>query len=52
MAVVRPAILADLRALTDIYNHYIVHTTVTFDLRPFEPEERRPKLPVRNPPRD
>jgi|KBSMisStaDraftv2_1062788.scaffolds.fasta_scaffold374754_1 phosphinothricin acetyltransferase len=38
---IRPAILDDLRALTDIYNHYIVHTTVTFDLRPFEPEERR-----------
>jgi phosphinothricin acetyltransferase len=37
----RPAILADLPALTDIYNHYVVNTTVTFDLRPFTPEERR-----------
>jgi phosphinothricin acetyltransferase len=27
--------------LTDIYNHYIVHTNITFDMRPFTPEERR-----------
>ncbi|MCU1385558.1 MAG: putative phosphinothricin N-acetyltransferase [Acidobacteria bacterium] len=38
---VRPAVLDDLPALTAIYNHYIVHTTITFDLRPFAPEERR-----------
>jgi phosphinothricin acetyltransferase len=40
--VIRPAVLADLPALTDIYNHYVVHTAVTFDVRPFSPEERRP----------
>jgi phosphinothricin acetyltransferase len=40
--VIRPAVLADLRALTDIYNHYVVHTAVTFDVRPFLPDERRP----------
>jgi phosphinothricin acetyltransferase len=38
---VRAAIPGDLPALTAIYNHYIVNTTVTFDLNPFEPEERR-----------
>ena len=39
---IRPAVPADLQALTDIYNHYVVHTTVTFDLRPWTVEERRP----------
>lgn len=38
---VRPADPDDLPALTAIYNHYIVNTTITFDVRPFEPEERR-----------
>jgi len=34
--------LDDLPALTSIYNHYVVNTTITFDLRPFSPDERRP----------
>ena len=38
---VRPAVLDDLAALTAIYNHYVVNSTITFDLRPFEPGERR-----------
>jgi phosphinothricin acetyltransferase len=38
---IRPAALDDLPALTDIYNHYIVNTTITFDLRPLTVEERR-----------
>jgi phosphinothricin acetyltransferase len=38
---IRPATLDDLPALTDIYNHYIVNTTITFDVRPFAPEERQ-----------
>jgi len=42
MHVIRPALIADLPALTDIYNHYVVNTAITFDLRPFTPEERRP----------
>ena len=42
MRVIRPALIADLPALTDIYNHYVVNTPITFDLRPFAPEERRP----------
>ena len=37
----RAAVAADLPALTAIYNHYIVHTTITFDLQPYEPEARR-----------
>ena len=39
--VIRPAVLADLPALTGIYNHYVVETAITFDLRPFAPNERR-----------
>jgi len=38
---VRPATAADLPALTDIYNHYIVHTSITFDLQPFSVDDRR-----------
>src|SRR3954466_6625490 len=40
-AIVRPATLADLPALTAIYNHYVINTAITFDLQPFEPEQRR-----------
>jgi phosphinothricin acetyltransferase len=36
-----PATLADLPALTEIYNHYVVNTPVTFDLQPLSPEQRR-----------
>jgi phosphinothricin acetyltransferase len=39
---IRPATLDDLHTLTDIYNHYVVNTPITFDLRPFTPAERRP----------
>ena len=38
---IRAARLEDLPALTDIYNHYVIHTAITFDLVPFAPEERR-----------
>ncbi|MFD9909599.1 GNAT family N-acetyltransferase [Streptomyces sp. NPDC059063] len=41
---VRPGVEADLGALTDIYNHYVRETAVTFDTAPFLPEERRPWL--------
>ena len=40
--VVRPATEDDLPALTDIYNHYVVNTPITFDLRPLTVDERRP----------
>ena len=39
---VRSATLEDLPALTDIYNHYVVHTAITFDLLTFTAETRRP----------
>jgi phosphinothricin acetyltransferase len=38
---VRSATLDDLSALTDIYNHYVVHTSITFDLQTFTPAARR-----------
>jgi phosphinothricin acetyltransferase len=34
----------DLVALTDLYNHYIHETPITFDIEPFTPETRRPWL--------
>ncbi|MEU8680610.1 N-acetyltransferase family protein [Streptomyces sp. NPDC048611] len=41
---VRPGVEADLPALTDLYNHFIRETSLTFDLEPFTPEQRRPWL--------
>ena len=38
---VRSATLDDLPALTDIYNHYIVNTAITFDLQTFTAATRR-----------
>lgn len=35
---VRPASRADLPRLTEIYNHYVLHTPVTFDLEPYTVE--------------
>jgi phosphinothricin acetyltransferase len=32
---------ADLTALTDIYNHYVLHTAATFDVEPHSVEGRR-----------
>jgi phosphinothricin acetyltransferase len=40
-AAIRPATVADLAAITEIYNHYVVNTAITFDLEPFEVEDRR-----------
>lgn len=42
MPLVRAATAADLPALTDIYNYYVVHTPITFDVHPYEPGQRRP----------
>ncbi len=39
--VIRAATLDDLASLTAIYNHYVVHTTITFDLVTFSVGERR-----------
>ncbi|UYB41898.1 GNAT family N-acetyltransferase [Streptomyces sp. Je 1-4] len=41
---VRAGADADLPALTDLYNHYIRETCITFELEPFTPEQRRPWL--------
>jgi phosphinothricin acetyltransferase len=38
--VIRPAERSDLPQLTEIYNHYVVHTPVTFDLEPHTVEAR------------
>src|ERR1700758_352655 len=37
---IRPASRADLPRLTEIYNHYIIHTPVTFDVEPYTVERR------------
>ncbi|MFF9170464.1 MULTISPECIES: GNAT family N-acetyltransferase [unclassified Streptomyces] len=41
---VRAGVEADLEALTDLYNHYVRETPITFDTAVFTPEERRPWL--------
>ncbi|MFJ4784545.1 GNAT family N-acetyltransferase [Streptomyces sp. NPDC088794] len=41
---VRAGVEGDLEALTDIYNHYVRETPITFDTAAFTPEERRPWL--------
>jgi phosphinothricin acetyltransferase len=41
---VRPGAESDLLALTDIYNHYVRETPITFDTTVFTPEERHPWL--------
>lgn len=37
---IRPADRADLPRLTEIYNHYVVNTPVTFDVEPHTVEQR------------
>jgi phosphinothricin acetyltransferase len=41
---VRPGVESDLEGLTDLYNHYVRETPITFDTAVFTPEERRPWL--------
>lgn len=41
---VSPGVEGDLVALTDIYNHYIRETPITFDVAPVTPRDRRPWL--------
>ncbi len=38
--IIRPASLADLPRLTEIHNYYVLNTHITFDVRPFTPEQR------------
>ena len=37
---VRPAVRGDLPRLTEIYNHYIVNTPITFDIETYTVEQR------------
>jgi phosphinothricin acetyltransferase len=37
---IRAAATQDLRRLTEIYNHYVAHTAVTFDIEPYTAERR------------
>lgn len=39
---IRPATIADLPRITEIYNHYVLNTPVTFDLEPYTVERRMP----------
>ena len=38
---IRRGQLGDVPALTDIYNHYVVETPITFDIEPYTVEQRR-----------
>lgn len=38
---IRPAVPSDAEVLTAIYDHYVLHTAITFDLEPPHLEERR-----------
>ncbi|MCU1339744.1 MAG: pat [Bryobacterales bacterium] len=37
---VRPATMEDLPSITEIHNHYVIHTPVTFDVQPYRPGQR------------
>jgi phosphinothricin acetyltransferase len=39
---VRSALIDDLPSLTEIHNHYVVNTHITFDVQPSGPEHRVP----------
>ena len=41
MVTIREGHIDDLPALTEIYNYYIIHTPITFDVQPYEPAGRR-----------
>ena len=40
--IIRSATLADLLGITEIHNYYVENTHITFDVRPFTPEQRVP----------
>ena len=37
---IRDIASSDLSEVTEIYNHYVLHTVITFDVSPFEPSDR------------
>ncbi len=42
--IMRPVTLADAKAITDIYNHYISETTITFEVEPVTIEEMEGRI--------
>ena len=40
--IIRPGSLNDLPRITEIHNYYVQNTHITFDIRPFTPEQRMP----------
>jgi phosphinothricin acetyltransferase len=38
----RTATSEDLQQITDIYNYYVIHTPITFDIEPYTAEQRTP----------
>ncbi len=38
---IRPAARRDLPRLTEIYNHYVIHAPITFDVEPYTVERRQ-----------
>ncbi|MEX2212848.1 MAG: N-acetyltransferase family protein [Phycisphaeraceae bacterium] len=40
--IIRPAITSDHPAIVELYNHYIAHTPITFDIEPYTLEKRGP----------
>lgn len=38
--IIRDVCATDMKALTDLYNQYILNTTITFDLNPYTVEQR------------
>ncbi len=37
---IRPAVLEDASRIAEIYNHYVLHSTSTFDVEPKTPQDR------------
>ncbi|MEO0457232.1 MAG: N-acetyltransferase family protein [Cyanobacteria bacterium P01_A01_bin.114] len=41
VALIRPSLPSDIVPLTELYNDYILNTTITFDITPYAVEQRR-----------
>ena len=37
---IRPGVRADLPGIVEVYNHYVIHTPVTFEVVPVRPDDR------------
>ena len=40
LVIIHPAVRGHLARLTEIYNYYVIHTPVTFDIEPYTVEQR------------